>query len=142
MAAKNPVDIVKEITDLKEEVPQGFVRAPYRFTQAKREVYLDLLRRGGRRHKAARAVGIDPQTAAIHMQKDAAFRGAVELAEMEADEAVENTLYATAVGGNIQAIQMWLYNRRPERWGKRGQVSLDFSSDIVIDLGAGEEDGN
>ena len=97
-------------------VPRGSQRRPYKFTEERKGAYLDLLRQGGRRHASARAVGISPWTVVNRMNDDPKFAVAVEKAEMEANEVVENALYAAALSGNVVAIQVWLYNRTPERW--------------------------
>lgn len=94
----------------------GSSRRPYKFTEERKSAYLDLLRNGGRRHASARAVGISPWTVVNRMNADPKFAAAVERAEMEANEAVENALFEAALSGNVIAIQVWLYNRMAERW--------------------------
>jgi hypothetical protein len=90
-------------------------RAP-KFSEAKREQYLTELREGARRGAAAESVGISRETARVWMRDNAAFREQVEQAEMDANELVEDALFQAASSGNVTAIQVWLYNRTPERW--------------------------
>lgn len=87
-----------------------------KFDDKKKQAYLDLLQQGGRRHASARAVGITPQTVVNHMHADPTFAEAVSLAEMEADDEVEDALRTAAISGNVTAALAWLYSRRPERW--------------------------
>lgn len=37
-------------------------------------------------------------------------------AETYRDQSVEGVLYERAMKGNVQAIQLWLFNRAPDRW--------------------------
>jgi len=110
-------------------------RKPYKFTDKKKKEYLDLLRDGGRRHASARSVGISPWTAVNHMNEDEEFRNEVELAEMEANERVEDALFMAAESGNVTAIQVWLYNRAPDRWtDKRNPPKTDDSTKALEKL--------
>jgi len=110
-------------------------RKPYKFTDKKKKEYLDLLRDGGRRHASARSVGISPWTAVNHMNEDGEFRNEVELAEMEANERVEDALFMAAESGNVTAIQVWLYNRAPDRWtDKRNPPKTDDSTEALEKL--------
>lgn len=110
-------------------------RKPYKFTDKKKKEYLDLLRDGGRRHASARSVGISPWTAVNHMNEDEEFRNEVELAEMEANERVEDALFMAAESGNVTAIQVWLYNRAPDRWtDKRNPPKTDDSTEALEKL--------
>ena len=68
------------------------------------------------------------------MHKDDGFRDAVDQAEMDANECVEDALFAAAVGGNVTAQQVWLYNRAPERWKDRRNIRVGGEPDNPIDL--------
>ena len=84
-----------------------------------------MLRSGGRRQSSARSIGITHTTVNAHYKSDPDFRAAVEAAEMEANEAVENALYDAAVGGNVVAMQVWLYNRMPKRWMNKARENKE-----------------
>jgi hypothetical protein len=94
-------------------------RGPYKFDAERKEAYLAELRKGTRRHAAARAVGISPSTVCLHIRDDEEFRRARDLAEQEANETVEDALYQAALSGNVVACQVWLYNRWPDRWADK-----------------------
>ena len=99
----------------------------YKFDDKRKGRYLDRLREGGRRHASARAVGVTPQTVALHMRSDAAFAEQVMWAEMEADDEVEDALRMAAISGNVTAALAWLYSRRPERWQDTRHHKVEMS---------------
>jgi len=82
---------------------------------------------------AARAVGVDASTARRHVAADKKFAEAVSLAEMAAEgekiEDVEDALYQAAIGGNVTAIQVFLYNRAADRWSDRRNLQLHMPPD-------------
>jgi hypothetical protein len=92
---------------------------PYKFTAAKQQEYLDLLATGARRGAAAKAVGITRQMVNHHFQSNEDFAKAVDIAELSANEIVEDAMFRTAVDGNVTAQQVWLYNRDPDHWTDR-----------------------
>jgi hypothetical protein len=125
-------------------------RRAYRFSKIKQEEYLDALREGGRRGKAARAIDIDPSTVWRHMRDEAGhlteFGHAVLQAEAEADEEVETALYDAAVSGNVTAIQTWLYNRKADKWQPRTGAqavaisgSVSSVTEVTLEVSAKEE---
>ena len=110
-----------------------------RFGVAKRERYLQLLREGSRRQAAARAVAVDPSTVARYAREHADFARAIDEAEMEANEIVEDALFQAAASGNVIAMQVWLYNREPDRWmdmrriGLQAQVNGEVEHRVTVD---------
>jgi len=97
-------------------MPRDARRKPYKFTLKKRTEYLELLRGGQRRGPAAHAVGVTRQTVSEYKKRDLEFADLADDAEMDANEEVEDALFMAATSGNVTAIQVWLYNRWPERW--------------------------
>lgn len=96
-----------------------------KFTDTAKADYLDMLRQGNRRMAAAEAIDVAYSTIWRAMKADDDFARAVELAERRADEEVEDALYQAAISGNLTAIQVWLYNRWPDRWkDQRGRAEL------------------
>ena len=87
-----------------------------KFNDLKKESLLELLRNGSGRYSACRQVGIHYTTFRNHCLKDESFQDAVDLAEMSANEQVENALFNACLKGNVTAIQVWLYNRSSDRW--------------------------
>ena len=80
------------------------------------------------------------QTVQAHMRDDSKFEEEVHLAEMLANEEVEDALRQAALSGNVTAIQVWLYNRYPEMWkDQRNRVSIETKSggDTIIGVEGG-----
>ena len=103
-------------------------RTPYKFDEVKRDAYLKLLEAGEPRGLAANKVGLDSRTPVRYQDKDAAFARAVSEAEITGasyrDSNVVNSLYEAAQSGNVTAIQVWLYNRRPGDWKDKRNVAV------------------
>jgi hypothetical protein len=90
-----------------------------KFNAERKEAYLERLREGMRRGKAAQAVGVDRSTVWRAVQEDPEFAAAVDQAELDACEIIEDALFESAKKGNVTAQQVWLYNRHPDRWKDR-----------------------
>jgi hypothetical protein len=99
---------------------------PYKFDKGRREEYLQKLRAGVRRSAAARAVGVDRTTVWRAIRDDPDFAAAVDEAELDAAELVEDALFQAALKGHVRAQQVWLYNRCSDRWGNpRALAKMD-----------------
>jgi hypothetical protein len=98
-----------------------------KFDDIKKAEYLELLREGTGRCRAARSVGVNIFTVERHMGQYPSFADAVSLAETEADDEVENALYQAAISGNVTACQVWLYNRRKDKWTDRRNVRTEIT---------------
>ena len=98
-----------------------------KFDKQKKLRYLELLADGIGRVKASKDVGVHIVTVERHINKNQAFKDACSLAEMEADEEVENALFEAARSGNVPAAFGWLYNRRPEKWQDRRNLRTEIS---------------
>jgi hypothetical protein len=81
--------------------------------------YLGCLRKGMRRGAASRAAGISLQTVMRARYDDPSLAQEEAQAEADACEVVEDALLKKALEGNVTAIQVWLYNRCPDRWADR-----------------------
>jgi len=95
-----------------------------KFDSIKKDEYLALLKQGHTRGLAASLVGIHRATVSTHMKKDNGFAEAVSEAESDAIGKVENALFEAATSGNVTAMQVYLYNRDPERWADRRSVRM------------------
>jgi hypothetical protein len=95
-----------------------------RFGIEEKKLYCDLLRKGRRRGLAARELGFDYITIYKHIQLYPTFEADVKLAEHEANQSVEESLFQAAQSGNVTAAQVWLYNRMPEEWKDKRAVEL------------------
>ena len=104
-----------------------------KFDEHKKEKFFELLREGGRRMHSCKAVGISHQTFYNHIDKDKDFARKVSEAEMQANELVEHALFKKAVSGNTTAIQVWLYNRCPDRWTDKRNVNDNTDNNDKLD---------
>lgn len=95
-----------------------------KFDRARKDELLALLRKGIRRTRACDKVGINRKTFNNHINKDPKFNKEVLDAEMDANELVESALFKAALGGNVTACQVWLYNRMPDRWKDKRNVGI------------------
>lgn len=98
-----------------------------KFDVTRREAYLQLLREGQRRCLAARMVGVHPWTVSQYRRRHPNWEKEAVLAEMEANEVVENALFLSAIQGNVSAAQFWLTNRDPDNWSDRKTVKSEVS---------------
>lgn len=87
------------------------------FTKAKRDEYLAELRRGLRRGRAAQAIRVRVEVVEAYWAEHPEFLERMELAEVAANEHVEEALFEAAASGNVPACRIWLERRAPERWG-------------------------
>lgn len=113
--------------ELQQQQPQPVRRKRYRFNDRRRAVYLDFLREGMRRGAAAVATGISRETVHHTIHNDPEFAAAVDRAELDACEPVEDALYQAAVSGNVHACEVWLYNRIPGKWADRRNVKQEVT---------------
>lgn len=60
------------------------------------------------------------------------FRELINFACTQADGNIEKTLYETARRGNIAAMQMWLFNRRPDKW--KDVKRIEVRNDVTVSL--------
>lgn len=93
-----------------------------------------MLRLGKRRGAAAKAVGVSRVTVALHVKDDPEFAAAVDDAEMDVHEQVEEALLVKAKEGNVVAIQVWLYNRLPELWRDRRNLGANPAEAFLASL--------
>ncbi len=106
----------------KPETGKGS-RTPYKFDDTKRAAYLDGLKNGLGRGMAADAVGVHRSLISDYKKRDASFGALESRAELDAIEKVENALFLSATEDrSTTAIQVFLYNRAPERWQDRRNV--------------------
>jgi hypothetical protein len=92
------------------------------------------------------ANGIHPVNAGIHVGwspmktksklSDPDFADMVSGACDRANATIEEALYAKAAAGNVSAIQMWLFNREPDRW--RDVKRIEVRSEHKIEIGVVE----
>ncbi len=89
------------------------------------------------------AMGVSPVNAGIEVNwspmqtkrkmKEPEFADIIQGALERANASVEEALYARALAGNVSAMQMWLFNREPDRW--RDVKRIEVRSDHRVSIG-------
>lgn len=105
-----------------------------KFDQLRKSEFLTLIAKGIQIGHACVKVGISRRTYEKHCQKYEKFRDEVTRAQMDANELVEQSLFKSALGGNVTAQQVWLYNRSSERWQDRRNVMVGGDKDNPIEV--------
>jgi hypothetical protein len=100
-----------------------------RFDERRREKYLSLLRKGKHRLTAARACDVSRELVRLYRNANPSFAEEESAAEEEAGDAVEDALFEAARDGNVTAIQVYLYNRRPARWKDQRNLKVFVGDD-------------
>lgn len=103
-----------------------------KFTDAAKDEFLRLIREGTRRGEALEQIGISRWTLREHM-KDEEFARAVEEAEVDSMELVENAMFKKAIGGNVTAGVFMLCNRWSEKYRSPNKIQLDASIEVTRD---------
>jgi hypothetical protein len=119
-----------------------------KFDAKKKEKYLKSLRGGNRRVFAARQSGVSHSLICLYRNANSEFAEAEREAEDESTAVIECALHKLAREGNVTAIQVWLYNRAPDRWkDKRSQTVIlrkrpeDFTDEDLALLAGGSSSG-
>jgi AcrR family transcriptional regulator len=93
-------------------------------TEAKQK-FCECISRGVNITQASKACGITRSTFYAHLKSDPEFKQMFEDAEESATDHVESALYQKAIEGDVKAQQVWLFNRRRERWADSKNIRLD-----------------
>lgn len=97
-----------------------------------RDLFVELVADGIPELNAGFEVGWTPSQTKRNMA-DPVFREIVDAAKERADGTIEAALFRLAKAGNLGAMQMWLYNRSPERW--KDVKRIEVKNDTTINLG-------
>ena len=98
-----------------------------------RQEFIDKVSCGTSEFNAGIEVGWTPAKIRT-MTADPDFRELVTFARELADGNVEGTLYRLArIKGNMAAIQMWLFNRRPDRWKDVKRIEVHADSTVRVE---------
>lgn len=66
------------------------------------------------------------------LKSDEAFMELLGYAEAAATGAVEVALHKAAVAGNVRAIEIYLYNRDPNRWKDQRRVDINVGGQVNV----------
>ena len=96
-----------------------------------REDFLDRVARGTPVNLAGFAVRWSPQRVKQELN-DPQFAALVEAAVERSLDSIEETLHRKAVDGNMAAIQMVLFNRRPRSWRDVRKIELTGRTEVTV----------
>lgn len=96
-----------------------------------RDLFVELVADGVTELNAGLEVGWTPRQTRLNMA-DPNFAEIVEAAKGRADGTIEKTLYEVAKRGNLGAIQMWLYNRQPNRWKDVKRIEVQSEHTVTV----------
>ena len=102
---------------------------------AAREQFVELVAQGVAPINAGIEVNWSPHMTKKKL-KDPEFADIVAGALDRANASVEEALYRRALAGNVSAMQMWLFNREPDRW--RDVRRIEVRSDHRVSITAVE----
>lgn len=98
-----------------------------------RDLFVELVADGVSEINAGFEVGWTPSQTRRNMA-DPMFREIVDAARDRADGTMEKAMFDLGTKGkNLGAMQMWLYNRRPDRW--KDVRRIEVKNETTINLG-------
>lgn len=92
-----------------------------KFNKRKQAAYLKALRAGHNRTTACKEAGVSYPIVWGFRKENPEFAEQEDRAEIEACGLIQAALFNSALGGNVTAQQVWLYNRDPEHWQDKRQ---------------------
>lgn len=113
-----------------KQASTGRFLSGYAFTEKKKHEFLGLIENGTGIMQACKAVGVSYKSFHYQREVDPEFADAFWESTRSRDDAVENALYQSALGGNVGAIAMWLFNRQPDRWRDKRQIQADIQAEV------------
>ncbi len=121
--------IVENPESKRIPIENGAVKANHqKLDNLKKTAYVEQIKNGLNKGQAAQAIGIDHATVSHHLARYPDFALAVSQAQLDSDRGkslkVEDALFEAATSGNVVAIQVWLYNRCPERWADKRNIAI------------------
>jgi hypothetical protein len=103
-----------------------------KFNADRQEAFLMALRKGLRLTAAAEAVGMTYQGVLRYIKLYPDFRREMDEAEAQACDVIENALYEKARAGNVTAMEIWLFNRRKDRWSDRRNITVQTTTGTEV----------
>ena len=83
---------------------------------------------GATKTEIAQRMGVSVQTLTKWRKEQPDLDNAVKNSQNVADSFVENALFIKATEGDNNAMQFWLKNRHPERWGNSNKSTEELES--------------
>lgn len=115
-------------SEKKESVVSSQAR---RSIQGRLRAFIENYAQCGRVIPACKAAGINHNTHYRKLQTDPEYRAAVERAEQEVAQQIEDKVFDMAMGGELQAALALLKRFRPNLYRERSSVEVSGSVDLV-----------
>lgn len=125
------MDIQKTDNPVDEKEEKLLTARANKKTEAKLRVLLEHYARTGRLLQACEAAGVDHNTHYRRLQSDANYRAAVEAAEQQAAQQLEDRVYDMAIDGELQAAVVLLRRFRPNLYRERASLEVSGTIDLV-----------
>lgn len=96
--------------------------------------FLGYVKDGSGPETAAYALDWTPRQLKKLMSDEAFQRDLQQILEMK-NEAIEETIYRLAMRGNTRMLELWVFNRVPERWAPATQkIKIDKTTHHSVEL--------
>jgi len=118
------------------------VMARRKFTERKKQVFINLIANGNTIVNICDAMGIDTSTYRKARAADPEFAKEVDEAKKIRLHLVEDALFMSAISGNVLAQKFYLVNRSGGEWKELSHYNMEgkFDHDVEVEIRLVDED--
>jgi hypothetical protein len=113
-----------------------------KFTERKKQLFINLVANGNTIVNICEAMGIDPSTYRKARAADPEFAKEVDEAKKIRLHLVEDALFMSAISGNVLAQKFYLVNRSGGEWKELSHYNVEgkFDHDVEVEIRLVDED--
>lgn len=113
-----------------------------KFTERKKQLFINLVANGNTIVNICEAMGIDPSTYRKARIADPEFAREVDEAKKIRLHLVEDALFMSAISGNVLAQKFYLVNRSGGEWKELSHYNVEgkFDHDVEVEIRLVDED--
>lgn len=113
-----------------------------KFTERKKQLFINLVANGNTIVNICEAMGIDPSTYRKARLADPEFAKEVDEAKKIRLHLVEDALFMSAISGNVLAQKFYLVNRSGGEWKELSHYNVEgkFDHDVEVEIRLVDED--
>jgi len=113
-----------------------------KFTERKKQLFINLVANGNTIVNICEAMGIDPSTYRKARAADPEFAKEVDEAKKIRLHLVEDALFMSAISGNVLAQKFYLVNRSGGEWKELSHYNVEgrFDNDVEVEIRLVDED--
>jgi hypothetical protein len=113
-----------------------------KFTERKKQLFINLVANGNTIVNICEAMGIDPSTYRKARAADPEFAKEVDEAKKIRLHLVEDALFLSAISGNVLAQKFYLVNRSGGEWKELSHYNVEgkFDHDVEVEIRLVDED--